>query len=59
MRERLEQVTDADASRDSAFSARRDAQHERLGLPLFPTTTIGSFPQTTEIRTARMRAAQG
>ena len=38
---------------------RRDAQHERLGLPLFPTTTIGSFPQTTEIRTARMRAAQG
>ncbi len=32
---------------------RRDAQRERLGLPLLPTTTIGSFPQTHRIRTAR------
>ena len=55
VRERLAQVTDAHASRDSAFSTRRDAQHDRLGLPLFPTTTIGSFPQTAEIRTARAR----
>ena len=38
---------------------RREAQHERLGLPLFPTTTIGSFPQTAEIRTARARLRKG
>jgi 5-methyltetrahydropteroyltriglutamate--homocysteine methyltransferase len=59
VRERLAQVTNADASRESPFSARREAQHERLGLPLFPTTTIGSFPQTSEIRTARARLRKG
>ena len=55
VRARLGQVSDSDARRQSAFAARREAQHERLGLPLFPTTTIGSFPQTPEIRGARMR----
>ncbi len=59
VRERLAKVTDADASRESPFATRRDAQHERLGLPLFPTTTIGSFPQTSEIRTARARLRKG
>jgi 5-methyltetrahydropteroyltriglutamate--homocysteine methyltransferase len=59
VRERLAKVTDSDARRESAFSTRRDAQHERLGLPLFPTTTIGSFPQTSEIRTARARLRKG
>jgi 5-methyltetrahydropteroyltriglutamate--homocysteine methyltransferase len=59
VRGRLAQVTAADARRDSPFSTRRDAQHERLGLPLFPTTTIGSFPQTPEIRTARARLRKG
>ena len=38
---------------------RREAQHQRLGLPLFPTTTIGSFPQTAEIRQARLRLRNG
>ena len=59
VRERLAKVTDADARRESPFATRRDAQHERLGLPLFPTTTIGSFPQTSEIRTARARLRKG
>jgi 5-methyltetrahydropteroyltriglutamate--homocysteine methyltransferase len=59
VRDRLAQVSDADASRDSGFATRRDSQHERLGLPLFPTTTIGSFPQTSEIRTARARLRKG
>jgi len=59
VRERLAKVTEADARRESPFSTRRDAQHERLGLPLFPTTTIGSFPQTAEIRTARARLRKG
>jgi 5-methyltetrahydropteroyltriglutamate--homocysteine methyltransferase len=59
VRERLAKVTDADGRRNSAFAARREAQRQRLGLPLFPTTTIGSFPQTTEIRQARMRLRNG
>jgi 5-methyltetrahydropteroyltriglutamate--homocysteine methyltransferase len=59
VRERLAKISDADGRRQSAFAARREAQHQRLGLPLFPTTTIGSFPQTTEIRQARMRLRNG
>ena len=39
--------------RSNAFAVRREAQRARLALPLFPTTTIGSFPQTDEIRSAR------
>ncbi|WP_333840658.1 5-methyltetrahydropteroyltriglutamate--homocysteine S-methyltransferase [Pelomicrobium sp.] len=39
--------------RASAFAARYGAQARRFKLPLFPTTTIGSFPQTPEIRKAR------
>ncbi|WBM36623.1 5-methyltetrahydropteroyltriglutamate--homocysteine S-methyltransferase [Alcaligenes faecalis] len=35
------------------FAQRIQAQRNKLNLPAFPTTTIGSFPQTTEIRTAR------
>jgi 5-methyltetrahydropteroyltriglutamate--homocysteine methyltransferase len=55
VRERLASVTDEDTSRASPFSERREAQRERLGLPLFPTTTIGSYPQTPDIRDARIR----
>ena len=43
--------------RASPFLARRAEQQARLDLPAFPTTTIGSFPQTTEVR--RVRAAFG
>ncbi len=59
VRERMANISDADARRQSAFPQRRDAQHHRLGLPLFPTTTIGSFPQTQEIRQARARLRKG
>ncbi len=41
------------------FAARRAAQDERLRLPALPTTTIGSFPQTPEIRLARASHARG
>jgi 5-methyltetrahydropteroyltriglutamate--homocysteine methyltransferase len=41
------------AKRQSPFSIRQQRQRRALGLPLFPTTTIGSFPQTSEIRKAR------
>ena len=44
----------ADADRRlSGFERRQRVQHERFRLPAFPTTTIGSFPQTAEIRAAR------
>src|SRR5690606_6407655 len=45
--------------RKSAFAERSRLQSERLGLPPFPTTTIGSFPQTTEVRRARAAHAKG
>ena len=40
-------------SRQSAFVQRKVQQQEILKLPLFPTTTIGSFPQTKEVRSWR------
>ncbi|MEX2579200.1 MAG: 5-methyltetrahydropteroyltriglutamate--homocysteine S-methyltransferase [Verrucomicrobiales bacterium] len=45
--------------RQSPFSDRRRLQHERLQLPAFPTTTIGSFPQTKEVREARAKFRTG
>lgn len=56
---RVAGVTEADAHRRSPFSVRRIAQHKALGLPLFPTTTIGSFPQTKEVRSWRSRFKKG
>ncbi|MEU8961523.1 5-methyltetrahydropteroyltriglutamate--homocysteine S-methyltransferase [Streptomyces sp. NPDC048491] len=53
VRARSEAVTDSDARRTQPYAARAAAQRAHLGLPLLPTTTIGSFPQTTELRTAR------
>ena len=52
-------ATEAMARRASPFAERRRAQRERLGLPPFPTTTIGSFPQTSEVRKARSAHAKG
>jgi 5-methyltetrahydropteroyltriglutamate--homocysteine methyltransferase len=51
--ERLDGVTEAMQRRASPYARRRQAQQAKLHLPLFPTTTIGSFPQTTEVRQAR------
>ncbi|MFI1028491.1 5-methyltetrahydropteroyltriglutamate--homocysteine S-methyltransferase [Streptomyces sp. NPDC020951] len=53
VRARAEAVTDADARRSQPYAERAAAQRTHLGLPLLPTTTIGSFPQTGELRTAR------
>lgn len=58
VRNRTAALTDADFSR-SAYGVREAAQTEALRLPPLPTTTIGSFPQTGEIRTARARANKG
>ena len=53
VRERLAGMTPQMARRDHSYPERRPHQRENLGLPELPTTTIGSFPQTTEIRQAR------
>lgn len=45
--------------RHSTFAIRQAKQRERFNLPLFPTTTIGSFPQTAEIRATRANFKQG
>ncbi|KYP15193.1 5-methyltetrahydropteroyltriglutamate--homocysteine S-methyltransferase [Flavihumibacter sp. CACIAM 22H1] len=51
--ERMLLVTAVDAQRAQPFSRRRTRQRKTLGLPNFPTTTIGSFPQTKEVRNWR------
>jgi len=59
VRDRVAGITDSDLKRKSPFPARRDAQKKHLNLPKFPTTTIGSFPQTKEIRLARSKFTKG
>lgn len=53
---KLDQVA---LDRSSVYKARVPLQKERFNLPLFPTTTIGSFPQTAEIRQARRQFKNG
>lgn len=53
VRARAAAVTGADARRSQQYPERVHAQRAHLGLPLLPTTTIGSFPQTGELRAAR------
>jgi 5-methyltetrahydropteroyltriglutamate--homocysteine methyltransferase len=43
----------SDHRRATPVSARLDAQQKKLNLPVLPTTTIGSFPQTVELRRVR------
>lgn len=50
---RLSQKPLASAARISEFKVRRGLQRKKFGFPLFPTTTIGSFPQTIEVRKQR------
>ncbi|WP_395750365.1 5-methyltetrahydropteroyltriglutamate--homocysteine S-methyltransferase [Prosthecobacter sp.] len=59
VRERLALVTDQDARRHSPFPQRQALQQARLALPEFPTTTIGSFPQTAEVRSMRAKWKKG
>jgi 5-methyltetrahydropteroyltriglutamate--homocysteine methyltransferase len=59
VRERLRNLRPSDARRHSPFAVRQPQQRARLKLPAFPTTTIGSFPQTREIRAARARWKRG
>ncbi|RBP99321.1 5-methyltetrahydropteroyltriglutamate--homocysteine S-methyltransferase [Bifidobacterium xylocopae] len=53
--ERLAALRPSDFTRHPARAERRTIQREELGLPLLPTTTIGSFPQTARVRAERAR----
>lgn len=59
VKERVAAITGKDGKREHPFAIRREKQHQALGLPLFPTTTIGSFPQTTEVRSWRAKFKKG
>ncbi len=56
---RLAAVTPEMARRRKPFEERRRTQKASLPLPVFPTTTIGSFPQTDAVRRARAAHAKG
>jgi 5-methyltetrahydropteroyltriglutamate--homocysteine methyltransferase len=56
---RVATITPDMARRRSSFDVRRKVQQRALNLPSFPTTTIGSFPQTDEVRKARAARAKG
>ncbi|MFL6187353.1 MAG: 5-methyltetrahydropteroyltriglutamate--homocysteine S-methyltransferase, partial [Actinomycetes bacterium] len=59
VRRRLEAIGEPDLHRASPYEVREKAQRARLGLPPLPTTTIGSLPQTGEVRRARAARRRG
>jgi 5-methyltetrahydropteroyltriglutamate--homocysteine methyltransferase len=59
VKERQQKVSEEMHNRKSPFPTRIAAQQKRLNLPMFPTTTIGSFPQTKEIRIQRNKFTKG
>ena len=59
VKERQSKITEEMFNRKSPFPTRIAQQQEKLNLPMFPTTTIGSFPQTKEIRIQRNKLTKG
>ncbi len=59
VKSRVKNLTEEDLNRKVSYSERKKIQQEILKLPLFPTTTIGSFPQTEEIRRIRLLHRKG
>jgi 5-methyltetrahydropteroyltriglutamate--homocysteine methyltransferase len=59
VKSRVAKITAADDQRKNSFAVRRKKQIDVLNLPLFPTTTIGSFPQTNEVRSWRAKFKKG
>ncbi len=59
IKDRVAGISNADASRTSEFVTRQGIQQQKFKLPLFPTTTIGSFPQTEDIRQLRANLKKG
>jgi len=59
VQKRLRAVTDEMAQRISPYKVRIAAQQKKLNLPPLPTTTIGSFPQTADVRRLRVQLRKG
>ncbi len=59
VQKKVQTLSDADFVRLPEFRVREEIQKKRFNLPLFPTTTIGSFPQTAEVRTVRSSFRKG
>lgn len=59
VKQRVSALREQDARRQSNFPERQRVQQKRFNLPLFPTTTIGSFPQTNDIRQMRAKLKKG
>ncbi|WP_425903757.1 5-methyltetrahydropteroyltriglutamate--homocysteine S-methyltransferase [Agrobacterium radiobacter] len=59
VQKRIATIGEADRKRVSPFAERQKLQSQAITLPLFPTTTIGSFPQTPEVRKARSAYSKG
>lgn len=57
--EAVKKIATEPAARDNEFAIRRKKQKEKWHLPFLPTTTIGSFPQTAEVRSARQKWRKG
>ncbi|MDB5120874.1 MAG: 5-methyltetrahydropteroyltriglutamate--homocysteine S-methyltransferase [Sphingobacteriales bacterium] len=59
VKQRVKEITIRDAQRNQSFASRKYSQKRKLNLPLFPTTTIGSFPQTPLVRSWRSQYKKG
>ncbi|UOB19244.1 5-methyltetrahydropteroyltriglutamate--homocysteine S-methyltransferase [Abyssalbus ytuae] len=59
IKNRVKNLTDDSVHRKSTFAIRQKYQKELFNFPLFPTTTIGSFPQTPEVRKKRNQLKKG
>ncbi|HQT37065.1 MAG TPA: 5-methyltetrahydropteroyltriglutamate--homocysteine S-methyltransferase [Sulfuricurvum sp.] len=59
VQKRLMNLTQNDYKRSYPFTLRQEAAHDLFDLPILPTTTIGSFPQTAEIRKTRQEFKKG
>ncbi|MDG4979683.1 5-methyltetrahydropteroyltriglutamate--homocysteine S-methyltransferase [Lactococcus lactis] len=59
LKQKLDHLTEKDFTRQPSLVERRASQSQSLNLPLLPTTTIGSFPQTAEVRKVRLQNKRG
>ncbi|EJE99980.1 5-methyltetrahydropteroyltriglutamate--homocysteine S-methyltransferase, partial [Liquorilactobacillus mali KCTC 3596 = DSM 20444] len=59
LHQKIENLTEGDFVRKPDFEERRKKQEDALHLPLLPTTTIGSFPQTKQVKHARVALRKG
>ncbi|MCH3971970.1 MAG: 5-methyltetrahydropteroyltriglutamate--homocysteine S-methyltransferase [Oscillospiraceae bacterium] len=59
VQKRMSKIKESDFTRLPSFVEREKIQKEEFGLPLFPTTTIGSFPQTADVKANRTERRKG